>query len=63
MLEQTIWPGPGCDAGRHQLVAGREHGDFRPAVYGNERMVHGGGERKVARGEPMAGGEQRIARL
>ena len=54
--------GPRLDAGRHQLVAGGEHGDFRPPVHGNERMVHGGGKRKIARREPMAGGEECVAR-
>ena len=32
-------------------------------MHRHERMVHGGGKRQIARGEPMAGGQKRLARL
>ncbi len=32
-LHSWIWPGPSGLTGRDQLVAGRDHGDPRPAVY------------------------------
>ena len=40
-------------AGRDEFVAGREHGDPRFPIAGQPGMVGGGGERDVARGEPL----------
>ena len=46
--------GRGLAAGRHQFVAGAEHGDLRPAVHRQGRVVHGGGEHQIAGGEAAA---------
>jgi len=35
----------GLGSRRHQFVAGRKQGDLRPAVHGQERVVHGGRKR------------------
>ena len=51
---ETIWPGAGSAPGRHKLVAGRKQHDLWPPVHGHERMVHAGGEREIARGEPVS---------
>ena len=48
-------------ARRHQFVAGREQRDFRAPVHRDERMIHAGGKRKVARREAVAGREQHVA--
>ena len=59
-LEATIWPGPGRLPGRHQLVAGRQDGDARPAAHGDRAVSHGGGQRQLAR--RRGGGRRRAAR-
>ena len=46
---------------RHELIAGGEQRDFRLPMYRQQRMVHAGSQREIARGEPMAFGEQRFA--
>ena len=48
-------------AGRHQFVAGREQRHLGLAINRHQRMVHAGNEREVARGQPMAFGEQLVA--
>ena len=53
--------GSGLGAGRHQFVAGREQRDLGLAINRHQRMVHAGDQREVARGQPMAFGEQLVA--
>jgi len=52
---------PRFAAGGHQLVAGREQRDFRAAIDRQQRMIHSGGKRQIARGQAMAFGEQDFA--
>ena len=52
--------GPRLGSGRHQLVAGGEQRDLRPPMDRQARMIHAGGERKIARGEPVSGREQNV---
>ena len=48
-------------AGHHQFIAGGEQSDLWPPADGQERVVHGGGEREIAVGKLLAGRQQHVA--